>query len=69
MPNEFTSFAVLLISLPGRHSDQESQNKYFFTLPTTLRAIHFYRETGKAVNSSCTIVEMCRVLRTIHTLQ
>ena len=51
-------FALLFSLPPSRDSDPGSPSRLFFSLPTTVRALQFYREKISALPSS-TRVELC----------
>ena len=47
----FIIFALLFSFPPSRNSDPGSQRRIFSTIPTTVRALHFYRGKTSAVSS------------------
>ena len=47
----FIVFALLFSPPPSRNSDLGSHSRLFSPLPTTVRALHFYREMASALSS------------------
>ena len=57
----FIIFTILFSLPPSRNSDPGSHSRLFFSLPTTVRALHFYRENISAPSS---LVDLRRTVLT-----